>query len=208
MSRKPAHLERTGGKGARQRIWEALRASNGSTTYAELSRVSKVDIQPLTEYMRALARAGYIESPTPDDAPIGTAKVWMLIRRAGVEAPRVTAEGKPVTQGRGTENMWGTMRRLSSFNARELAAMSSADNVTVAEGTAKKYIAVLHVAGYLKLIQPAIQVGGKAGAIPARYQVVKPITGPRPPMIQRTRSLYDPNLGKVVWQEEPDHDAA
>jgi hypothetical protein len=208
MSRKPVHLERCGGKGARQRMWEALRANRKGMTWASLSCVAKVEMEPLKEYLQALTQGGYVESAASNEVKPGTEKIWMLVRDCGVEAPRLKADGTPVTQGRGTENMWHTLRRLADFNARELAAMASADGVTVADATAKKYIQALHKAGYLRRVEPVKRIGGKLGALPARYRLIPgKYTGPRPPMIQRTRALYDPNLGCIVWQEEPDHDA-
>jgi hypothetical protein len=61
------------------------------------------------------------------------------------------------------------------------------------------------LAGYLIEIKKGQAQG--TSRLPARFRF-NPArnTGPRPPMIQRTKAVYDPNLGQVVWQEEPDHD--
>jgi ribosomal protein L28 len=38
----------------------------------------------------------------------------------------------------------------------------------------------------------------------ARYKLLKSKnTGALPPMIQRTKHIFHPNLRKVVWQEKP-----
>ena len=130
-----------------------------------------------------------------------------LIRDNGVEAPRLKRDGSPVTQGLGTEAMWRSMRIIGSFNGRELAAHASACGIEVKESTAKAYIIVLHAAGYLKVVEAAKLASPGKPPAQARY-VLAPgkYTGPRPPMIQRTKTLYDPNLAKVVWNEEIDHD--
>jgi hypothetical protein len=73
----------------------------------------------------------------------------------------------------------------------------------VVPGTAQDYLNQLALAGYLI----EIKKGQAQGTHPTRFRF-NPArnTGPRPPMIQRTKAVYDPNLGQVVWQEEPDHD--
>lgn len=208
MARKPVHIERSGGKGPRQRIWEQVRRTRTNITYAALSRATKIEMLPVSEYVRALSRAGYVKCMTPSDAPVGTEKVWTLVRDAGINAPRLKEDGTPVLQGRANQNMWRSMQIVGEFNARELARHASTDEFPVAEGTAKKYVIALHRAGYLKVVVPARHPSGKLAAQPARYILLRArITGPRPPMIQRTKCVYDPNSDKIVWQEEPDRDA-
>jgi hypothetical protein len=96
--------------------------------------------------------------------------------------------------GRGREQMWQTMRALGSFTVADLFVAASTDDHPVAESEARTYCQMLQRAGYLS--------GGAAGYRLVRY------TGPLPPMIQRIKSVYDPNLKEVVWSsEEGGHDA-
>jgi hypothetical protein len=205
--RQPVQLEFKGGKSQRQRIWEALRAQQGSFTLYTLARRADADDETAQSYLQALVRAGYVQCHTPADAPPATVRHYSLLRDNGVEAPRLTRRGQPVSQGMGTEAMWRAMHITRDFTCRELVAYASAGGVVVSEDSANSYIRTLRLAGYLAITVPAATKGIGKGKTLARY-ALQPgrYTGPRPPMIQRTKSLYDPNLGRVVWQQEPNDD--
>lgn len=211
MARNPVHLEMVGGQSPRQRIWLAIRELADSFTLhsiaRKLAKISKVDHSVIRDYVKSLERAEYIENINPQPAPHGAEFTWKLVRDNGIEAPRLKRDGSPVTTGLGTEAMWRTMRFLGDFDAAELSSHASTGSEKVAVETAKTYIRFLSLAGYIVLVKEAKAVGGKRGAIAARHRMVlSKYSGPRPPMIQRTKSVYDPNLGRIVWQEEPDHD--
>lgn len=204
MSRKPAHLEMVGGKSARQRIWEAVRThlTDGTAfTTTDLYLSTRVDPGIISDYVKCL-RAGLFIEPVDSKAKAGVTTRYIAILDNGVEAPRLRKDGSAVTSGRGNEAMWQAMRNfLPTFDYREVSAYASTAEHPVLPETAKAYVLTLAAAGYLDEVQPA-----KRGchARPARYKLRRDHdNGPRPPMIQRTRSVYDPNLGRVVWNEEP-----
>lgn len=175
----------------RDAIWAAIRRRRRFTT-PELVGDTRLHRETVREYVRALAFAGYIEQVTPGDPP-RTAAIHALIRDAA-EAPRLRPDGSEVTQGRGRENMWRTMRILREFTVRELAVAASIEERAVAESEAQDYIRFLHKAGYLARID-----GGGPGR-PARYRfLTSRYTGPKSPMVQRVKQVFDPNLGRVVW---------
>ncbi|WP_175948591.1 helix-turn-helix domain-containing protein [Burkholderia pyrrocinia] len=207
MARKPAHLELSGGKGPRQRVWEAMRRQPENFTANTVVRASSIDKPTVQTYLQALQRGGFIEQIGERKA-IGDQKHYRLVRDTGVEAPRLDRQGRPVMQSRGNENMWRTMRIMGEFSPRELALRASTPDVVVTDSTAQSYVKCLAHAGYLTVIDPGhAYIRGK-GAKQARYRLpASKYTGPRPPMVQRTKAIYDPNLGKIMWQEEPDHDA-
>ncbi|KDB09487.1 hypothetical protein LIG30_1459 [Burkholderia sp. lig30] len=206
MARKPAHLEQNGGKGPRQRAWEAIRRQRNDFTTDSVVKTSKVDKAAVQTYLQSLARGGFIET-IGDRMALGVTKHYRLVRDTGVEAPRLNRQGQPVLRSRGSENMWRTMRIMGEFSWRELAMHASTPDTVIAEMAAKAYVQGLAHAGYLTVVDPGHPFIKGKGAKQARYRLlVSKYTGPRPPMIQRTKSVYDPNLGKVVWQEEPDHD--
>jgi hypothetical protein len=205
--RRPAQMELAGGKGSRQRAWEAIRRHAGAFTCFQIARKAKVDDATLVTYLGSLEKAGFLVGEDMTGKPVRARKTWTLEKDNGVEAPRVTRDGKPVTQGMGTESMWRSMRIIGEFNPAELAAHASASGVDVSERTAKCYVGALKNAAYLVVVAASVSRGGRLGADQARYRLLPgKYTGPRPPMIQRTKSVYDPNLGKVVWQEEPEND--
>lgn len=206
MPRKPAHLELAGGRGPRQRIWEAIRKQAKDFTVMGLEKATVVDLYTIRTYVQVLVRGGFIVQIN-ETTTMTERKHYRLVKDVGVEAPRLDRKGKAVP-ATGTENMWRTMRIMGDFTSSELAMRASTGEMKVAEETAKTYVRALATAGYLALIEEGHPFVRGKGAKQSRYRLLaSKYTGPRPPMIQRTKCVYDPNLAKIVWQEEPDHDA-
>jgi hypothetical protein len=202
--RKPVEMEMVGGKGSRQRAWEQIRKHARGFTCSQIAHKAQAEEKTVYMYLQALEKGGYLTGHIEPGAAIGTKKTWSLVRDNGVEAPRLTRDGAPVKQGLGTEAMWRSMRIVGEFGYIDLAAHASTSGVEVKPETAKTYIVHLKQAGYLVVV---VKAKGGAAVGASRYRLAPGMnTGPRPPMIQRTKSVYDPNLGKVVWQEEVDHD--
>lgn len=198
MARKPVNLELVGGKGLRQRLWDRIRLLDNDFGINEVV-VGGESKETARDYLIGLERGGYLEV-TQEATRIGnvfTPKRWKLVRDVGAEAPRVKRDGSPVTMGLAQEQMWRTLRTLKGdTNARELAAYASTEQIPVAESAAKDYLANLYNANYLQRTSEG--KGRGKGGIQARFRLISN-TGPRPPMVQRTDALYDPNLGAVVW---------
>lgn len=200
VGRKPIHLEQRGGKGNRQRIWEAIRAKREGLTCYDLARKSSVDDETVRSYLQSLLNGGYLayEDGSPAGSPSDySTKTLKLIQDCGSEAPALCRDGRPNTQGMGNEAMWRTLRIIGECSAQELAAYASA-STPVAVETAKRYLKWLNRAGYVLAVRKPGSRAYRYKLAPGRY------TGPRPPMIQRTRQVYDPNLAKVVWAEAPE----
>lgn len=182
-NRKPAHLEYIGGKTHRQHIWEMFRMLQ-PVTRPRLVNELPAAIHPDTTrtYMASLATAGFVDGPDEDG-------VYRLIRDHGVEAPRVRKDGSLVTQGRAHENVWRTLRLLGrATDVRELTALADTPATPLSMSAVREFLNLLRQAGYLR------QDGDRCALIRN--------TGPRPPMVQRLRRVYDLNLGQVVWTEE------
>jgi hypothetical protein len=195
MARKPVHLMAAGGKpNGRQGIWEAIRADGEAFTVASLAAATDIHRDTIRTYLRGLEAAGYIGRQFVTDV-----WVYQLVKDVGIEAPRVTRDGRPVTQGAAREQMWRTMKMLAGdWSWRDLAIAASTEAVVVAEAEAKDYCANLAKAGYLAVAASG-RGAGKAG-IPTRYRFVRAKnTGPRPPMVQRVNAVYDANQRRVVW---------
>lgn len=220
MARKPT-IELHGGIAPRQRIWDAIRARAGATwTAAEIRDATRtpgelrgdVEASTLQTYLASLEAAKIIRVvSTVVVRGVGRRKRYELVRDEGVEAPRVRRDGSRVTQGLSQEQMWRTLRMLSGgdINARELAAHASSSAAPVAERAAADYLHMLDTAGYLVCTQRGKGIG--CGGIQSRFRL-RPDrnTGPRPPMVCRTKVVFDPNLCAVVWaptvtEEDADH---
>ena len=74
-------------------------------------------------------------------------------------------------------------------------AMASTDAVPVSARDAADYVKHLLHAGYLTILKAS-----KPGT-QAIYRLTNN-TGPRPPMVQRLKTVFDQNLGKIMWHEE------
>lgn len=195
LGRKQIHLEMQGGKGNRQRMWEAIRATPEQFTAYAIARAAQVHDDAVRSYLQSLVRGGYLQVVSGERFEEQTLH---LHKDVGAEAPAVTREGKPSTAGKGTEAMWRTLRILGELDADELAAQASIV-VPTTRWTARSYLKWLNRAGYVQ------QVGASRPGRLARYRLIPgKNTGPRPPMIQRIGQVFDPNLGEVVYRQAPE----
>lgn len=174
----------------RQTIWDMARKLAGAELQGDIRLadvVAKTGVLRKTakDYLLSLVAAGYL-------APTSEAEVWRFARDGGAHAPRVRRDGSPVTQGAGTMNIWRSMRMLKKFSALDLAAHANTETVKVTEATAQAYCVMLLSTGFLTVVQKAAPVEGRR----AIYRLIRD-DGPKPPMIQRVKQVYDPNTGKV-----------
>lgn len=85
---------------------------------------------------------------------------------------------------------WKVMRGIgSTFCASEIATVSGGNYENI-----KRYICVLHMAGYLR------QEGKRSHEY--LYRLVKN-TGPKPPVQKDIKYIYDPNTDQY-WMEDPE----
>lgn len=184
-------------KPSRQVIWETLRAlhADGQTFTTRDVWAVMVEAMPrsrVDDYLRSLVAAGYLQCQNPSRPQFEAAR-YALVRDVGVEAPRVRRDGsEPGTPGR--EQMWRTLRIIGDCSAAELADAASTPDSPIAKTTAREYCQFLRAAGYLQVTRPS-----KPGT-PERFRLVASRwSGPMAPMIQRTKQLFDPNTGEVVY---------
>lgn len=189
-TRAPAHIELAGGKSKRQRVWEAIRARKGvEWTTSEIANAAGVDATAVRTYLTALRAGGYIEATGAGKR----ARRYRLANDVGIDAPRVTLTGQPITLGSAQQQMWQTLRITGqALSPAELSGLASTERVPVTLTVARDYLGYLNRAGYLAV------AGG-------RYRLTKN-TGPRAPMVQRTKRVYDPNSNSVAMQEVDDGD--
>lgn len=211
MARKPVDLiaaaQRPEG---RQIIWQTMRKLR-KFTVSDIEGATRINEGTIRTYVRGLERAGYIKRFGRQDRSDSITHVkgsfapmiYDLVRDTGIEAPRVTRQGGPVTQGRAREYLWRTLRIIGEFSYRDLAVQAATDEQPIVEADARDYVKHLHRAGYLVATTPA-KPGNKPGTgSPARYRLLpSKYTGPLPPMVQRVKQVFDPNLGKVVWPND------
>jgi hypothetical protein len=196
MALKPIHLELSGGKTKRQRIWDLIRSHGGDFGQKDVTP-GGIDDDTARDYLRALTKASIIVI-VRESTPRHVCTLWKLVVDRGAEAPRINKRGEEVLAGRVNEAMWGAMQALNVFTYRLLAEMSGATEQTV-----KSYCQALLRAGYLTVEQESKSKG--YGGIAAKYRLLKSrVKGPRPPMITRLKAVYDPNIHEIVWQQDED----
>ncbi|GHB24168.1 hypothetical protein [Salinicola rhizosphaerae] len=192
--RKPATL--AGDVPSRQQIWESIRTLKASQRTITMDRLNlllpKMPESRITDYLRGLVAAGYVERRNPNKA-IGDVAEYELIRDIGFEAPRVRRDGsEPPVPGR--EQLWRTMKIIGEFTAQELADAATTPARSIAVNTAHEYCQFLAHANYLHITRAS------GPNLPARYRLASGRwTGPMAPQIRRTKELYDPNTKAVVY---------
>jgi len=205
MPRKQTQLILSGGKGPRQRIWEYIRVHRKRFTVTEVRKELSLATMTATSYLNALREGGYIKAIDQEPVIGGVSDriVYKLVHDIGIEAPRVKPNGEPVTQGAKQQAMWGTIHRMfqaKDFSILELVALASTPTQPVSSELATSYVRALTKAGYLCNTVPAKR---SRKPILGRYRLVQgKYTGPRAPIIARTKAVYDPNLNKVVYVDQ------
>lgn len=182
----------------RQKIWETIRAlhADGQPISTRDVWASMPDTMPRTrvyDYIRSLAAGGYLQCQ-PSERQRGGSTEYVLVRDVGIEAPRVRRDGTtPPTPGR--EQLWRTLKIVGEFTAAELADAASTPQTPIERTTAEEYCRFLKGGGYLQVARAgAPGVAERYRLIPSRW------TGPQAPMIQRTKRLFDPNTGNIVFE--------
>lgn len=201
MSRLPVTLLAASAKPTgREAVWAAIRRLR-TFTRRQLERETDVPGKTIADYLKCLAAGQVIEADAIDITV--PAQIWRLADDRGVEAPRLRPDGQPVTQGLPREQMWRTMRSLKgAFSPAELAIAAATDSIAVSAVDAADYCFHLERAGYLRL---AVRGTAKSASSKRRYQFVPVMyTGPKPPMVARTKLVWDSNRAKVMWMPEID----
>lgn len=192
MRRRPIDVP---GASPRQAIWSAIRRMDGPFELPDI--VGKTDAHPKTvlDYLTALSASGHLGREGT-----GKAAIYRLVRDTGQEAPKVRPDGSTSSAGRGSENMWRAMRTLAEFSPADIAVHATAGDVVVSEAVAKAYCRMLLATEYLRVVRKAQPMRGCL----AVYRLIRN-SGPKAPMIQRVKRVYDPNTGEVfgaIGEEE------
>ncbi|MBK67898.1 MAG: hypothetical protein CMP22_07175 [Rickettsiales bacterium] len=181
-------------------IWEhILNNKSDAFTIRDIDQHTNGKTDSVRDYLKRLVKAGYVVEL---DEKVGKAKLYRLIKRQK-KAPRLSRDGVESTQGTARSNLWRTIKMIGAFTARDLAISASTKSFPITENYAADYVHFLSKAGYLKKLKGS-KAGGNKGrsAKQAVYRLIpSKNTGPKAPMIQRIKSVYDPNLERVVWMK-------
>lgn len=182
---------------ARHRLlWETIRQMRRFTA-TELHAATRVPMTTVYRYLSGLRREGYIQFEDCGAAHRGQFRVhiYNLVRDHGAEVPHVPRAASTRLKGQVREQIWRSMRILREFTATELRVTATTPTAPVNDYDIIRYLRTLHRAGYLWVMRKPVP-----GRL-ARYRLLRAHnTGPQPPVLQRNGELYDPNLGRIVWQ--------
>lgn len=196
--RRPIDVAATTKMGTREEIWQLMRSLKAFTVL-DLCMVAPHHDRSVALYCRSLMKAGYL---TRDKVSSGKAtgvskeRYRYTIVKDAPEAPRLTKDGEEVTQGRGREQMWRTIRILRHLGLADLCAAAATEERAISRDEAARYLRYLTRARYLR----QTGTGDKA-----QYLLVRN-TGPKAPQVQRVRRVWDPNLKQVTWPRRGDQE--
>lgn len=185
-------IDQRGPRASRETLWRAIKKKK-VFTLSEITRCCDLKKGTISQYLRTWALVGALE--TKPIASKGTNSQGEGYRRPLrytlikdlPEFPRVRKNGTEIDQGKATQQMWTTMRKLRFFSVSDVHALSS---------TPRHPVTRRHVAEYMKYLILARYIEYRSGV----YYLVKD-TGPKAPMIQRIKQVWDPNLKKVMWRQ-------
>ncbi|RRY17883.1 hypothetical protein EGJ57_16155 [Brucella anthropi] len=162
----------------------------------ELSNAPQSDIN---DFMRRLEKAKIIDATGTVDSG-GNGRFRVIARQS--ETPKVRRDGTVVEGVSKQKAMWNYIRMAgpSGFTAHDISVWATTDSNRIALPTAKSYVKVLAKAGYLIEL-----VKGRSGNLGVYRLAPKMNTGPLPPMVLRTKAVFDQNqheiVGPVVTEE-------
>jgi hypothetical protein len=164
-------------------------ASFGMADIFDRSKATKTDIMG---FIRRLEKGGFLTR-----VPMTTPVRWTVAIKQRA-TPKVRADGTVVVGATKQQAMWNTMRSpvsRSGFTSQDLSVWGSTDDIRIAKESAKSYIGLLAAAGYL------VQLAPSGPNKLARWRLAPHMnTGPLPPMILRTKVVFDQNRHEVVGE--------
>lgn len=175
-----------------EHFWQVMRRlsrEHGSFSIREIDLASNAPKGAIGRYVRDLVAIGHVQS-------CGEGRYEIVRDQAAT--PRI---GRRST---GTQAMWNVLRGplgRDGLTYRDVAAFASTERSPVSPETARAFLRTLFDAGYLVTLGK-----GKAGN-PTVWRL-KPAmdTGPMPPMILRSKLVYDQNANKVMGEPLAEED--
>lgn len=147
----------------------------------------------INDFVKRLAKAGIVALVDEE------AKSYRIIERQSA-TPKVRRDGTILNGVSKNQAMWNYMRTnvgAHGFTAKDIVAWASTDDTKISIETAKSYVAVLAKAGYL--IEVIKSSPGQLGM----WRLAPDMnTGALPPMILRTKLVFDQNRYEVIGKPE------
>lgn len=181
---------RVRGEEGREYIWRKACQMSLTQPFTYHSLSAEVGLAPDT--IRTICRA-WEEAGKLVRVPSERKLVHLEVpRHLNDQAIRISVRPADTPQDR----MWRVIRKLTSFDPRDVAMYANCPEIEVSEEAALEYCRVLFRSGYLRALRKAVP-----GQKPPIYQLIRN-TGPRAPREKRIRAVWDENLGKITHLPE------
>lgn len=147
----------------------------------------------ISDFVRRLEKAGFVERVGLKE---GSRTVIFRVVERQTATPKVRRDGSRIEGVSKQRAMWNYMRTnagAQSFTAQDIVAWASTDDMQISVDSAKSYIAVLAKAGYLIEL-----VKGTPGKLGVWRLAPHMNSGPLPPMILRTKVVFDQNRNEII----------
>lgn len=185
-------------------FWAVImdRHRSGQTFSAQdIDDASNADNGTVRDFVRRLAAGGLVELIEEGENPVHNRYRPLVIQSA---APRIRRDGTVIESLPASQCMWNLIRGplgRNGFTYKDLVHWGQTDETSIAVSSARSWIKLLNRAGYL------IQLEAGNARRPATWRLdPKMNSGPRAPMMLRTKLIYDPNkqavIGPSVAEEE------
>lgn len=185
-------------KAGYESFWGAIRSLKVFTHQDVMCEIGKefgdrVNGDTLKSYIQRLCRGGYVVASGYVPTARGTRyRQYTLVNDTGVRAPRLRSDGTPSKNGAVHEALWVCMKVLGNFHVRELKLAATTERTSPSEEETADYCEHLARAGYLRR-------NGNG----CHYTFIRSrFTGPRPPVVTYTSTVYDPNTRQIVFVKE------
>lgn len=172
-------------------MWQWIALQQGCFTTRQMVDATGEDYQTGIAFIAFLQRKGIVDHN--DERP----RQWLRVKTPALTFGRGGRVGRRRRRTRrlnGAWRCWRTVRVLHEFTTADVA-----QGADVGQQFARKWVALLHRAGYLKLVRQA-QPGNPS--MPAHYLLIRN-SGPKSPIHHREdKTIYDPNLDKTFTTED------
>lgn len=184
--------------------WEQIRKLKRGTEFTvhDIDMMGYDHTASVRDFVRRLEAAGYVELIGSSIARGSSERKHYRVLKTPRTLPLLTRDGKVGIQGKGQQFMWNYIRKGKPFDWKELADFSSTEGLSVSRESAKRYGKLLLGAGYLLTIRPGRPFHGGIYRLDPRKN-----SGPRAPMILRSKFIYDPNTQNIPSDIEAEVDA-
>lgn len=176
-------------KNKRELIWQAIRKLQ-SFNIRNIEDETRIHPRTILSFLSSLEKAQILEKKLIHIRGHGSLKhtQYNLIKDLGLIAPKINSKGENIEDNIQSK-IWRCIRVIKTFSFRDLVVTIENENQKISPSAVDRYLVSLKAAGYLT----------KKKAEKNYKLVLAMNTGPQAPQIQKTKSIYDPNLNKIVW---------